>query len=219
MERSLKQRIRMHYRFKKAQFIKSAVWDREFPPGKQGQGQIWPEIAVVGRSNVGKSTLLNDLFQEKNLVKTSSVPGKTQLINFFSLDEELLFADLPGYGYAKAPLAVKKRWGPMIENYLQKRENLKLLLFLLDIRRHPSPEDKEMLELAIKYQKAVIFVLTKVDKVSNGEKARNTQAILKEFGAANLHYVHYSVVERIGRKQLIAMMTEALLDELSERIP
>jgi GTP-binding protein len=204
------------YLFNNAKFITSAVHPKDFPILKNAQGQILPEIAVAGRSNVGKSSLLNDLFQSKNLVKTSSTPGKTQLLNFFTLDDALCFVDLPGYGYANVPVSVKKRWGPMIQNYLEHRECLKVLLCLFDIRRQPNEDDFQMLEWAAHYQKAVILVLTKVDKVGQSEKAKNTKAILEAFGMANLHYTHYSVTKNIGRKALIAMLCDALKDELDE---
>ncbi len=208
-----------HYLFKNARFITSAVHCKDFPILKDSKGQILPEIAVAGRSNVGKSSLLNDLFQSKNLVKTSSTPGKTQLLNFFTLDGALSFVDLPGYGYASVPLSVKKRWGPMIKSYLENRESLKVLLCLFDIRRMPNEEDLQMLEWAVHYQKAVILVLTKVDKVGQGEKVKNTRSILNAFGMANLHYTHYSATKNVGRKILIGMLCDALSDELNNQEP
>lgn len=204
------------YSFKNAKFITSATQPKDFPTLKNAQGQILPEIAVAGRSNVGKSSLLNDLFQSKNLVKTSSTPGKTQLLNFFTLDDALSFVDLPGYGYADVPLSVKKRWGPMIKSYLENRQSLKILLCLFDIRRQPNEDDFQMLEWAAHYEKAVILVLTKTDKVGQSEKKKNTKAILEAFGMANLHYTHYSVTKNIGRKALIAMLCDALKDEMND---
>jgi GTP-binding protein len=203
------------YSFKKAKFVTSATHPKDFPTLKDAKGRLLPEIAVAGRSNVGKSSLLNDLFLSKNLVKTSSTPGKTQLLNFFTVDDALCFVDLPGYGFAEVPLSVRKKWGPMIQSYLEKRESLKVLLCLFDIRRLPNEEDLQMLEWAVYYQKAVILVLTKVDKVGQGEKIKNTKAILEAFGMANLHYTHYSVTKNIGRKSLIGMLCDALSDELN----
>jgi GTP-binding protein len=203
------------YLFKNAKFITSAVHIKDFPTLKDSKGHVLPEIAVAGRSNVGKSSLLNDLFQSKHLVKTSSTPGKTQLLNFFTLDDALSFVDLPGYGYASVPLSVRKQWGPMIKKYIENRESLKVLLCLFDIRRMPNEEDLQMLEWAAHYQKAVILVLTKVDKVGQGEKIKNTQSILNAFGMANLHYTHYSTTKNIGRKALIGMLCDALNDEMN----
>jgi GTP-binding protein len=199
--------------FKKARFVTSAVKPADFPVLRTSSGEIMPEIAVVGRSNVGKSSLLNDLFQQKELVKTSSVPGKTQLINFFAVDDTLAFVDLPGYGYAQVPIAVRKKWGPMIQAYLQKRDSLKLILLLFDIRRVPNDEDKLLLEWLAKEQKALILILTKVDKVSKTEKNNNGNKILQAFNCENLYHIFYSVKQKIGRQELIKLLIEALRDE------
>lgn len=203
------------FSFKNAKFVTSAVQPKDYPSMCDSRGATLPEIAVAGRSNVGKSSLLNHLFQSKGLVKTSATPGKTQLLNFFTADDKLSFADLPGYGYASVPLAVRAKWGPMIQSYFEKRESLKVILCLFDIRRLPNEEDMQMLEWAVHCQKAVILVLTKVDKVGQGEKIKNTKNILNAFGMANLHYVHYSTTKNVGRKELIHMLCDALTDETS----
>ena len=132
--------------FQKATFVKSAVKKNDYPIIRNESGVILPEIAIAGRSNVGKSSLLNHLFLSKNLVKTSSIPGKTQLINFFSIDDTFAFVDLPGYGYAKVPQAIRQDWGPMIQTYLEPRESLKVILFLFDIRREPNEDDYKFME-------------------------------------------------------------------------
>jgi GTP-binding protein len=204
------------YVFKNARFIKSATKAAAYPVLKLPSGMEMIEIAVAGRSNVGKSSLLNHLFQSRDLVKTSSVPGKTQLINFFSLNEELSFVDLPGYGYAKVPMHVRKNWGPMIQEYFEKRAQLKLILFLFDIRRIPNDEDRELLEWIVAADKAVILVLTKIDKVTKNEKEANTRKILEAFNCENLHYTTYSTPKNIGRKELIAMLVDALSAENAE---
>ena len=159
-----------NYVFKNAKFVSSAVVPAKYPVLKDAKGRVLPEIAVAGRSNVGKSSLLNNLFQAKGLVKTSSTPDKTQLLNFFTLNDALAFVDLPGYGYAAVPDAVRKEWGPMIQNYLSKRETLKVILFLFDIRRLPNQEDLQLLDWIVHHQKAMILVLTKVDKVTETKK-------------------------------------------------
>lgn len=205
------------YIFKNARFVKSVGSGKNYPTLKLDSGKEMPEIAVAGRSNVGKSSLLNHLFQSKDLVKTSSVPGKTQLLNFFTLNEALAFVDLPGYGYAKVPLEVRKQWGPMIQAYLEKREALKLILFLFDIRRVPNDEDRQFLEWMAAADKGVILVLTKIDKVGTSEKHTNTRKILEGFNSENLHYVHYSATKNIGRKELIAIINDALEDETSSQ--
>jgi len=199
----------MPFVFKNPQFIKTAVQPKDYPIFKDSRGHNFPEIAVAGRSNVGKSSLLNDLFLSKDLVKTSSTPGKTQHLNFFTLNGELVFVDLPGYGYAKVPIQVRKKWGPMIQTYLENRETLQMILFLFDIRRIPNDEDKQLMEWIAKAEKSVILVLTKVDKVSRGEMVSATNKILKGFDCENLHYIHYSVKTRVGRQELIKLINHA----------
>jgi len=199
--------------FNHAVFVKTAIQPKDYPVMRNLSGDVVPEVAVAGRSNVGKSSLLNDLFQSKGLVKTSSTPGKTQAINFFLVDNRLGFVDLPGYGYAEVPDSVRKQWGPMIQTYLKDRPTLKLILFLMDIRRIPNEDDKRFLEWAALSDKAVILVLTKVDKVTANEKKINTDKILKGFNAENLHYVHYSVTKSIGYKNLSDMIYDALKNE------
>ncbi len=201
------------YAFNKARFITTAIWPKDYPTLKDDRGLFLPEIAVAGRSNVGKSSLLNHLFQSKGLVKTSSVPGKTQAINFFVVDDSLTFVDLPGYGFAQVPLATRKQWGPMVERYLKDREQLKLILFLFDIRRMPNEDDRQFLDWVMHYQKAMILVFTKVDKVTKNEKNANAEKILKALEIDNLHYVFYSATKNEGRKELQAMLLDALEDE------
>lgn len=199
-----------------AKFIKTALLPKDYPVIRNQSGDILPEIAVAGRSNVGKSTLLNHLFRAKGLVKTSSTPGKTQALNFFTWNDKIAFADLPGYGYAEVPLSVRKQWGPMVQNYLKKRESLKLILFLLDIRRMPNDDDRQFVDWVAREEKAMILILTKVDKVNQSEKRLNTNKILEGLGAGNIHYVHYSATKDVGRIELIRMIKDALQDESEE---
>jgi GTP-binding protein len=196
--------------FQNAKFVKTAIRSKDYPTLKTAFGDLMPEIAVAGRSNVGKSSLLNHLFHSKDLVKTSSTPGKTQAINFFTVSEEIAFADLPGYGYAQVPTSVRKQWGPMVQEYLEHRPSLRLILFLFDIRRTPNEEDLEFLEWTAHHQKSVILVLTKIDKVTRNEKAANTRKILAAFDSENLHHVHYSVVKNQGNRELMQILREAL---------
>src|SRR5689334_3642729 len=128
------------YSFTQGRFIASAFDEDQFPHMRTTQGKTMPEIAIVGRSNVGKSSLINALLKS-TLAKTSSIPGKTQSINFFSIDERLALVDLPGYGYAKVSLDVKEKWSALIEAYLKTRTSLRLILFLLDSRRTPTEQD------------------------------------------------------------------------------
>ncbi len=196
-------------------FVTSAIDIKGYPILRSSSGKILPEVAVAGRSNVGKSSLLNHLFQRKDLVKTSSQPGKTQLLNFFTLGNEIGFVDLPGYGYAQVSPEVRKKWGPMIQKYLSSRKELKLILFLFDIRRMPNEEDMMFIEWVARRQLSMILVLTKVDKVTLNEKNLYTKKILSAFNS-DLQYTHYSVTKNMGRKELIAMMNEALNEALTE---
>lgn len=196
--------------FGKARFVKTAVEASGYAVVKGTSGQPLPEIAVAGRSNVGKSSLLNDLFQQKGLVKTSGTPGKTQALNFFQVEDRLMFVDLPGYGYAQVPTAVRKQWGPMVHGYLMNRPQLQLILFLFDIRRKPNSEDLEFMEWIAQSQKGVILVLTKVDKLTPSERALQKALILKAFDTENLHTIQYSTSKKIGRYDLIRLICEAM---------
>ena len=156
-----------------AQFIKSAVWPPQYPPATM------PEIAFVGRSNVGKSSLINTLVGRKNLAKTSNTPGRTQLINFFTINEKISFVDLPGYGFAKVPQSVKKDWGDMMEAYLRERQSLCLVIFILDIRRDPSDDDVSLRDWLMHYRIPYLYILTKSDKLSNNQAIARKRAIEK----------------------------------------
>jgi GTP-binding protein len=162
----------------KTEFVKSAVWPPQYPPA------IMPEIAFVGRSNVGKSSLINTLVGQKNLAKISNTPGRTQLINFFAINELLSFVDLPGYGFAKVSQSVKKDWGDMIEAYLQERQNLALVIFILDIRRDPSAEDLSLRDWLAHYRIPYLFILTKTDKLSNNQAVAQRRKIEQALGVS-----------------------------------
>jgi GTP-binding protein len=155
------------------EFIKSAVWPPQYPAA------TLPEIAFVGRSNVGKSSLINTLVGRKNLAKTSNTPGRTQLINFFEINKKVSFVDLPGYGFAKVPQSVKKDWGDMIEAYLKERQCLCLVIFILDIRRDPSADDLSLRDWLTHYRIPYVYILTKADKLSNNQAIAQTRAIEK----------------------------------------
>jgi GTP-binding protein len=176
-----------------AVFIKSAVKPKDFPPA------ALPEVAFVGRSNVGKSSLINVLAGRKALVRTSSTPGRTQLINFFDINGILTLVDLPGYGYAKAPPELRKQWGPMIETYLAKRENLRAVVLILDIRRIPSDGDLDMLGWLERYDIPPIIVLTKCDKLSKTERAKQTALISAAIKRDRSMLLPFSALSRDGR--------------------
>jgi GTP-binding protein len=202
------------YAFKHPQFIKSATKKSEYPILRTSRGQPYPEVAVVGRSNVGKSSLLNHLFG-KQLVKTSATPGKTQLINFFTIDDRLAFVDLPGYGYAKAPPQTRKQWALMIDEYLYHREALKLLLFLIDIRRTPGEEEKSLIEWARHHHKPFLLILTKADKISKHTRNQEAKRILDAL-EMDIPYIPYSSTKNIGRDDLIHQIYATLREHHGE---
>lgn len=177
---------------KSALFIKSATNPANYPPPGV------PEVAFAGRSNVGKSSLINVLVNRKALVRTSSTPGRTQLINFFLINDLFHLVDLPGYGFAKVPLKVKKEWGPMMETYLASRPTLRAAVLILDIRRIPSTEDLQMLDWLRAYLIEPILVVTKCDKVSKNQRAKGAAAIARELQVDLSELICFSALSREG---------------------
>jgi len=149
-----------------AEFVTSAPGPKQFP------GDRRPQIAFAGRSNVGKSSVINALLHRKNLVKTSATPGKTQLINFFIINDAFYFVDLPGYGYARVPYAVTDAWGSMIEGYLKDSPELRAVVVLLDVRREPDERDIRLIEWLRQYDIPAIYAVTKADKLNRQEAER-----------------------------------------------
>lgn len=158
----------------KVEFLKSAFREAHYPSPDR------PEVAFGGRSNVGKSSLLNVLVNRKKLARTSGRPGRTQAINFFAVDDRLYLVDLPGYGYARVPLKVKESWGKMVESYLKGRANLKAVVVILDIRRDPSGDDKALLQWLAHYGIASILVLTKSDKLKRHQSLVRAGTIMEK---------------------------------------
>ena len=194
---------------KSTEFIKSATKPAHYPEGDL------PEIAFAGRSNVGKSSLVNVLVNRKNLVRTSSTPGRTQLINFFQVNNDFMLVDLPGYGYAKVPLAVKKDWRPMMETYLSKRRNLRGVVLILDIRRVPVEEDLQMLAWLRTFHITPIVVITKCDKVSKNERAKQSAIIMERMGLEKSDLNFFSALSKEG-KDGIWVRIDALLAQAAE---
>jgi len=159
-----------------------------------------PEIAFAGRSNVGKSSLINTLLNRKRLVKTSSTPGRTQLINFFEINESFVFVDLPGYGYAKVPKSVQKTWGSMVENYLSTRETLKGTILIIDIRRTPDEKEYDLIHWLNYHSIPITIVLTKVDKLSKSNQAKRRAAISKVLGIQETDLLLFSAKTRQGKE-------------------
>jgi GTP-binding protein len=181
---------------KSAEFITSATKPSQYPPANL------PEIAFAGRSNVGKSSLINTLVNRKHLVKTSSTPGRTQLINFFNINETMVFVDLPGYGYAKVPQAVREKWGPMIETFLSKRKTLKGVVIILDVRRIPKIEDLDLIRWLDYYNIASILVITKADKLSKNKQLKQQATITQALAIDRQGVVLFSAKTRLGRDEV-----------------
>lgn len=158
---------------KKSEFITSAVKKNQYPIDG------YPEVAFVGRSNVGKSSLINSITNRKKLAKVSGTPGRTRLVNFFFVNDEFYLVDLPGYGYAKVSKTEKQGWGKIIEDYLHGRETLKRVVLLVDCRHKPTADDVIMYEWIIHYGYEVVVVATKSDKISNNEKFK-CEKIIRE---------------------------------------
>ncbi len=200
--------------FKQAQFVAAAYTHEHFPRLLKDSGEPMPEIALVGRSNVGKSSLINHLLQNNSLAKTSSVPGKTQSINFFSVDNQLALVDLPGYGYAKVPKNIKQEWGALIDYYLENRASLKMILFLIDSRRDPTEDDLTFLKWSSFHKKPSLLVFTKVDKMNESEKRQKTLTTLDYFKnffhSSPVHFLHYSIKDPRARIELIKKINALL---------
>ena len=176
-----------------AEFVKSAVKPANYPPA------ALPEIAFSGRSNVGKSSLINTLVNRKHLVKTSSTPGRTQLINFFIINKTISFVDLPGFGYAKVPASVRKSWGPMIETYLTTRNTLKGVVLIMDIRRIPGVQELNFIEWFHYFNIPSILILTKSDKLSKIKQKNQHLAIAKALSVNEGELILFSAKSRMGK--------------------
>jgi|SRR5579862_1075652 len=192
------------YAFNHGQFIAAAFEENQFPSLPISRGEAMPEIAIVGRSNVGKSSLINSLFKGQKLAKASSTPGKTQSINFFNIDQQLVLVDLPGYGYAKVSKEIKEKWSVLIETYLHTRKSLQLILFLIDSRREPTEEDIAFLQWASHRRIPLLLVFTKADKIKPSEKEEHTSRCLKYFQSFDVtDFLYYSIKDQRARIELI----------------
>lgn len=186
-------------------FVKSATHPSHYPESNV------PEVAFAGRSNVGKSSLINALVNRKNLAKTSGTPGKTRLINFFLINNRLSLVDLPGYGFAKVSQAVKKSWGPMIETYLKERGNLGLVVVILDIRRDPSEDDLALVDWLSSYHRPILFILTKADKLSKNQAFVRIRKIRESLRADNdAEMILFSAKTGLGKEAIWRKLIELM---------
>ena len=176
---------------------------------------LLPEFAFAGKSNVGKSSLINGLLNRRALARTSSQPGKTQTINFYNVNDDLYFVDLPGYGYAKVSVEVKAKWGKMIERYLKKSKMLKCIFLLIDIRHDPSANDKLMYDWIVNNGYNPIIIATKLDKLKRSQVQKNIKAIkdgLKLCPGSKI--IPFSAETKQGKDEIWALM-----DELTGAVP
>ncbi len=179
-----------------AEFVKS-VADNNFLKSD------YPEVAFVGRSNVGKSSIINFITNRKRLAKTSATPGKTKLINYFLINKQFLLVDLPGYGYAQVSKKEKTNWGDFLEEYLKTSKNLKCVYLLLDIRRTPTEQDEQMLQFLVYNRLNVKIVVTKIDTLSRSQVNNQVMMICSRLGLCKADVVITSSQERKGLYPLL----------------
>jgi len=199
-------------KIKYSEFIKSATKPEQYPLHHM------PEVAFIGKSNVGKSSLINMLLQRKKLAKVSSTPGKTTLINFFDVNGEVVFVDLPGYGYAERSKKQRESWVKMIETYLSVRENLWLFFLLLDIRRTPSQADLQILTWLREYTKHYAIILTKSDKLNQKEKNKQIKIISEKTGLDKKDLYIVSSLKKTGRENILKLIENKLEEYKRDKI-
>lgn len=185
-----------------AEFVKSAFKETDWPRERR------PEIAFLGRSNVGKSSLINSLLETRGLARTSSTPGRTQALNFFLVNNRFCFVDLPGFGYAKVPQPIRAGWGEMVTSYLAKRSQLVLSIHIVDSRHEPTKQDLQLHEWLEHYARPHLLVATKSDKLSNNELRRNIERVDRTFH--DKPTVVYSAKSGHGRDEVWRAIENAL---------
>ena len=184
-----------------AEFIKSAFAETDWPRDER------PEIAFLGRSNVGKSSLINSLLGVKGLARTSRTPGRTQSLNFFLINNRFRFVDLPGYGYARVPKIIRSSWGELATNYLAKRASLMLSIQIVDSRHEPTTLDLQLNEWLAAHQQPRVVVATKSDKLSNNELRKNLERVRTKLDMERV--IAYSAVTGKGREEVWRTIEEA----------
>lgn len=174
------------------------------------EGQGLPEIAMAGKSNVGKSSMINCLAGNGKLARTSAEPGKTRLINLYDINRQLLLADLPGYGFARAPQQERKRWAGMIEGYLSGSENLRHVMQLVDIRHEPTRDDAMMVDYLRHYRLPFTVVATKADKISRAARQRAIHLICRSLGVQPWEVIPFSAEDGTGREQVLELFDKLI---------
>jgi GTP-binding protein len=185
-------------------FLRGAVWPDRYPPERL------PEVAFVGRSNVGKSSLINALVRRKGLARTSQSPGKSQLIHFYQVNDHFVLVDLPGYGYARVSEEIRRRWRPMVEQYMISRGTLCLVVFLLDFRRDPSHLDVQLKRWLDHHAKPYIVVPTKADKIPRGKRLLQMRRIAEGLDIPVEDLILFSAVRQEGHRVLWRHITGAV---------
>ncbi|HMF55739.1 MAG TPA: ribosome biogenesis GTP-binding protein YihA/YsxC [Pyrinomonadaceae bacterium] len=187
-----------------AEFVKSAFSEKDWP--RDGR----PEVAFMGRSNVGKSSMINSLLGVRGLARTSSTPGRTQSLNYFLINARFYFVDLPGYGYARAPREVRESWGEFVADYLAKREPLVLSIHIVDSRHEPTKLDMQLREWLTVYAKPRVVVATKSDKLSNNELRKNLERARRALSVEKV--IAYSAATGRGREEVWRTIEEKIAD-------
>lgn len=178
-----------------------------------------PEVAFAGKSNVGKSSLINGLMNRKSLARTSAQPGKTQTINYYNVNDEIYFVDLPGYGYATANEQVKAKWGKMIEDYLHQSKQLQAVFLLIDIRHAPSENDRIMYDWIKRNGYDPILIATKLDKINRSQIQKQLKLIRTTLGAdASTTIIPYSAISKQGREDIYEILDRILASEEEESL-
>lgn len=196
----------MKLNYNKAEYVASYGKYSQIPPSER------IEIAFAGHSNVGKSTLINKLFNRKNLARVSSVPGKTATINFYGL-ENIYFVDLPGYGYAKVAKSEKERWSGLIDGYLSSERDIRLVFMLVDMRHEPTKDDLKMIDYLIDTEMPFVLVLTKADKLKKMERQKRMEAFRTEIPCFDdMHVIPFSSMTFEGVEELRGIVEEITQD-------
>lgn len=192
----------------KAEYIISAVGPEQYPEEDK------PELAVSGRSNVGKSSLINKLTNRKNLARVGKTPGRTQSINFFDINNEWYLVDLPGYGYAKVSQETRIKWGKMMNTYFRVRKNLKGVIQLVDIRHKPTEDDRMMINMLWECQIPFLLVATKADKIARGQRPKYLKIIAETLGLQNWQdIIPFSSEDGTGTKELVEAVNHIIYED------
>jgi GTP-binding protein len=195
-----------------SEFVISAVGPKQYPD------EGYPEVALAGRSNVGKSSLINRMLLRKNLARTSSQPGKTQQLNYYRINEQLFFVDVPGYGYARVSKTEREAWGKMIEAYLRNRETLRLVILLVDVRHPPSALDRSMYDWLSHYGIPLCVVATKADKLSRNQLPKHAKQVRETLGMPKSQpLILFSSETGQGRDELWSLIEQSA--DLAEKSP